>query len=245
MPPTSRSAQAMVNQILTYVGIDSSTADADERSTALGWINDAYRTFLRGVYYDARGDQCFHNWSFMTETDDLSLTDGDSDVDCPALFGGILEDITFQYGDGDKGGLDIVQKSPAFIRQKQRDDNTEGTPQFWALNPKDFATADGSEYGLLFWPTPDEDLTVSITFRLDPADLTDSASVYPKGITGCEQVIVALAKADQEKTEGQVIGPEERKARRLMADLVRLDKEVNPTKHIQESWAEEDSGITA
>jgi len=244
MPPSSRSAQSMVNEILTFVSIDSSAATAAQRSTALAWINVAYREYLRGIWYDRQGLANLHNWSFLTETDDLSLTADASAVDCPVDFGGLSEDPVFQYGSGDKGGLKMLRKSGAFVRACQRDSETTSTPEFWALSQKDFVTASGSAFELLFSPTPDADLTVSLTYFVDPSDLTDSASIYPKGIMSCEQVIVQIAKESQEKTEGDVLGPESRKARRLMADLVLVDKQRYATDDIQTSYAEVDSGIS-
>ncbi len=243
MPPTSRQADSMVNALLTYVGIDASGASETERATALQWLNEAYRLFLQGVWTDEEGHDQVHVWSFMKETDDLSLTADAAAVDCPADFGGIYEDPTFQYGDGDKGGLDIVRKSPDFVRRRQRDSETTGTPRFWALEHKDFAADTGCEYQLIFSSTPDADLTIHLPYLVQPDDLTDSDAVYPKGNNGAERVIVQIAKAEREAVKGQVEGPEWRKSIRWMRQHVMWDKEVYPTERVILSHAEFDSGI--
>jgi hypothetical protein len=164
----------------------------------------------------------------------------------PSGFGGLLEAPRFQHDPTDSKGDYLLRPiSPEEMDGKIRDwDGDCDDPSYFCLRPKAQSTTLGSLYEMVFFPPPASTLTLSIRYRVDPADLTDSASTYAVGNTGIEQLIVAQAKANKELQAAQAAGPETRKAMKLFADCVFEDRQLMPVESRQESMATEETGIS-
>ncbi|KPJ70376.1 MAG: hypothetical protein AMS14_10860 [Planctomycetes bacterium DG_20] len=243
---TYQSVEFMIDQFLAWEGITPS-GTAPERADALTKLNLAYQDFLRGTYLDERGEQFFHNWSFLHETEaDLEFALDTREKDLPNDFMGIIEDIVFMYdaGGSSKSGADLTRISAHQMLTKIRDNNTSGIPTEWCIRLKSSAVGTGSVYQLLVNPAPDVAMKVYIRYRFKPPALADSSSQYPVGPIGSADCIVQIAKAREERTRGQTEGPEWREARRLLDALVRLDKDVVPEAQEQESLSEAETGMS-
>lgn len=71
MADLSLAADEMVDRICDLMGWESPTDD--QSAQALAWLNDGYRRFLRGGYYDAGGLPQVHTWNFLRPWATLSL----------------------------------------------------------------------------------------------------------------------------------------------------------------------------
>jgi len=71
-------------------------------------------------------------------------------------------------------------------------------------------------------------LTIRYRYRLAFADLTDSATSIPAGLTGCGALIIQAAKMLDEQRSGGADGSETARFYRMMGEMVRRDKTVIP-----------------
>ena len=165
---------------------------------------------------------------------------------CPSSFGGLLEPPRFGYDAQDsKDSQPITRVSPEDMDNLIRDwDGAADDPAYYCLRPKAQSASTGTLLEFVFFPPPEEALSVYIRYAVEPAALTDSATAYAAGNAGIEHLIVAVARANKETLLGQVQGPEWRRAMRVFADVVREDLELYPTESSQESVAEYDTGIS-
>jgi len=162
----------------------------------------------------------------------------------PSDFAGIIEDIRFARDAQDsKSGRRIVQISPKEMDDKWTDwDGSADYPRWWCLRPKALSAAAKSGYEIVAFPPPESALSVYLRIKSQPADPVDSASAYPPGVEGCDELIMQLAKDDKERQAGQVQGPEKRESDELFGDCVRMDMELYPVEHEQNSMADEETG---
>lgn len=109
MALSNRSGQAILEAYLIALGIDPTGADPDTRATGLAELNTAYRTYLDGVHVDNRGQESYHQWSFLrAQRADFVLPKDSRAVDMPADFGGSWGDLKFRY-QGDLGAVLVDQ----------------------------------------------------------------------------------------------------------------------------------------
>lgn len=251
--PVSRSFQAMINDYLDKIGIPHAGASADQRATGLSELTAAYRKYLRGVYTVNDGTRPLkrhHLWSFLHPASaNLTITDdgtGDYEytVAVPADFGGVVEDLRWPYDSAEsKAGYTFERISPEAFDAKRRDWSGEtDTPKYWCLRGKAFSPSTGTQYEIAVHPPAGETIILLLRNRTDPADPTDSASCYPMGYMGCEELIVGLALAEFELQRGQVLGPFNQDANDLFHELVTEDKALYPTETVQTSMADEETG---
>ena len=240
------SAAFAIDQLLVYQSITVATATADQRGDALTKLNLAMREIFEGAYKDESGRTQFHEWSFLKTLDiatHVFAVDAYVD-DMPADWNGQTEDVVYAYdSDNSKAGMDLERISPIELEQKRRDDTDSGTPEAFCIRHKSFAAATGSAWELCIHPPTDTEVTLNSRYRADGALLTDSTSVYPRGLPGMAHVIVAAAKADEELQRGQVEGPERRKADWRILRMVRMDQEVVSDVHVQQSYSEMPTGL--
>ncbi|KAF0156302.1 MAG: hypothetical protein FD189_1107 [Elusimicrobia bacterium] len=163
----------------------------------------------------------------------------------PSGFGGLAEEPRFQYdGQDSKSSLRIDKISPEEMDLKIRDWNGDSDdPQFFCIRPKALSATLGSLYEMVFMPPPAAALTVALRHKVEPGALADSASAYAVGNAGIELLIVSLAKANKERSAGQVSGPERQNADRLFGHFAEEDARMYPVESRQESYAEENGGL--
>jgi len=96
----------------------------------------------------------------------------------------------------------IHQVSPGDILQA-RAGSTSGTYALrWATRPLAFTTTQGQLWELMLHPTPGSALTVSIQYRLNPADMTADAE-YPVGGNAFNLAVRAYGMRAVERTKQQ------------------------------------------
>jgi len=96
----------------------------------------------------------------------------------------------------------IHQVSPGDILQA-RAGSTSGTYALrWAIRPLAFITTQGQLWELMLHPTPGSALTVSIQYRLNPADMTADAE-YPVGGNAFNLAVRAYGMRAVERTKQQ------------------------------------------
>lgn len=141
---------------------------ADETSD----IDDIIRSALRIIY-------AAHRWSFLRPTESI-VTEADvSTYDLPSGFDGI-EDNLFTWPEGE-GYYPPVPTVPwNDIRRRRSQDDTTGRPQYAAIIATEFDSSIGSKRQVVFYPTPDDEYTLSAVMRLRWTMLDDSHP-YPIG----------------------------------------------------------------
>ena len=242
-----QSAAFLADQFLVWEGLTVATATADQRADALTKLNLAYREVNRGVYTDEQGRDQHHtfSWLHLPNTADMDYAAAAFACDLPADFGGMIEEPVHQYSTtSPKAGVRLRYISPNDMYQRQRDATTSGVPTYYTVRAKTFAATDLSTYELVIDPPSDVAITVTIRYRQTPALLTDSVNVYPRGLSGIGDLILQCAKAREELFSGQVEGPESRRFARMFRAYVREDQEVIGDQDLQESLAEEDTGLS-
>lgn len=78
-------------------------------------------------------------------------------------------------------------------------------------------------------------LTISYRYRAAFADFTDSATVYPPGLTGIGDLIVQAARANEEHDTSGQDGSETARYYRYMSAMVARDKKMIPGRTLQQT----------
>jgi len=241
MATIGKTAKDMIDDYLTFQNI-TPPGSADERAAGLIAINEGYRKFLGGRYIRDDGSRGVHIWSFVNKAATIDYVASDSDYDLPDDFGGIIEPFLYDY-DTDVYKTPITKISVVKMMKFYRDSDTEDTPKYYTIRNKDFVVTTGTRYEVLFYPVPDAVLTVNYRYRMQAADLTDSATVYPVGLADHCRLIVQGARAYYEFANAQVLTAETGRFERMMYEAVMQDMTQLPFEDIQTSLAEVSTGM--
>jgi len=156
---------------------------------------------LRQFYFpaDPSGGQQSYNWSFLRPTAELTLPEGESEIDLPDDFGGVEGRVILSPGDSAIAAV-LRVGNEGYVRQMiGLNPSLVGRPAWCAVCPSKGTTAGRSPRAtLLFFPTPDVDYTVELQYYLIPEALTAAHPYAYGGAMHAETLIEAgLAIAEQ------------------------------------------------
>jgi hypothetical protein len=135
-------------------------------------INDIIKSGLQAVYRA-------HYWSFLRPTKDIVTEADESTYDLPAGFDGIDDSkLTWPENEGYCAPVPIVPWSD--IRRLRSVDERTGRPELAAIIAAEFDATAGSKRQIVFFPTPDDEYTLSAVMRLRWTML-DESNPYPIG----------------------------------------------------------------
>jgi hypothetical protein len=120
-------------------------------------------------------------------------------------FGGLDGGVTYMHTDAYvTPKLELV--SPERMHAMWRDDDNDGDPRYYAIAPKEFASATGQRWQLLVYPRPTNTRIVRIPYRVIHSALTDSTTEYFLGGDMHYETIKLAALADVEFMTGRAGG---------------------------------------
>lgn len=155
------------------------SGDDSQLGHIVSCLNSGLRNFYNPMLTSAPNDVVAHKWSFLTPEANLSVLASDNDYDLPDIFASMEGDMTFQPTDNvwhtvRRSGIGEVRA------MLQKSDSLTGWPLIVAVYPKSSDGVLGQRFGALFFPTPDQNYTLTYRFNLQPNALT-AANPYPLG----------------------------------------------------------------
>lgn len=125
-----------------------------------------------------------HRWSFAERIHEFTTASGTSTYQMPADFGAIIDEpTTTQAG----GRIAVARES--HIRQMISVDNESAEPRYCALRRSSIGGASEQKTDLILYPVPDSALTIQVSYRANPPDLTDSKQYLPGGVEHAETLL--------------------------------------------------------
>ena len=162
--------------------------------------------------------------------------------DLPTNFGGLLEPLTY-LNSSDYNTPIIQVEDPNTIMGMWRDNDDVGVPDHYAIGSRDQADTAASAYQLYVAPRPEYARTVRARYRIVPAALTDSATVYLLGGPEHYGTIRQCALAAAEQLESHAAGIMTAQANLAMIGSIQLDAGVYETSG-PISLADADTGLS-
>jgi hypothetical protein len=137
---------------------------------------------VRNFYYPIPpGETMRYDWSFMCPMREMTIAEGESEVDLPDDFGGIEGDVFVTNADGTNGIEVKVENEGAIRRRFLVCADATGRP--WAAavaQPKETSTGTGQRAKLAVYPTTDDEYTLRFKYYVLGDALTESRP-YPLG----------------------------------------------------------------
>lgn len=142
-----------------------------------------------------------YEWSFLAPLTTLTILDGTSELLLPTEFGFLMGDI---YFDGSEGGCPlIVENEPKVLRRRQQDENATGRPLYaftYSIRPGE---THGQRQKLAYWPTADDDYTITLRYSVLP-DALSPTNKYPWGGQAHSDTILEACLAASEQMDGEL-----------------------------------------
>lgn len=128
--------------------------------------------------------------------------------------------------DNDEGvGDDLQECFPERMDELYRQSDSEGTPSRWCYVPAAHANSASLAQNIRVHPPCDDDYLINWPYRVNPADLADSATYHVAGWEH-DQTIIAFGKAAAEFDKSHKHGYWWNEAQRLMSGSVLFDKSM-------------------
>lgn len=184
-------------------------------------IDDIIRAGLQMVYRA-------HQWSFFRPTKTIVTAADDYDYDLPAGFDGIVDNLlTWPDGEGCYRPVPVVSWSD--IRRRRAVDDVTGRPEYAAIVTVEFDPELGSRRQIVFYPTPDDEYTLSCVMQLRWT-MIDVSNPYPIGGEIVAEAIREACLAAGERILDNAAGIHTDAFREALEAAIRLDKEAtSPT----------------
>jgi len=135
-----------------------------------------------------------HSWSFLTLSDDITMTTNTVDYPLPAGFQGLLGDLTFPANSTFKPVTEVPHDE---LRSMRASSDTAGTPQFFAITPKTTTGSASQLRQVSLYPKPSSthnSTDLSFRYTLTPAVL-DTSNPHPYGGTAHAETILAACRS--------------------------------------------------
>lgn len=188
-------------QVGRHLGFDRNPSNWD--ATESQDIADVIRGGQGHFYWPpAVGEGPSHRWSFLCERETLTLASGDYQYDLPSDFVRLCSPVTYSYNDG-RGR--VAGTGDAEMRSLLSSDARQGLPRYCSIRAKEQATPG---YEILFFPVPDQALTVEFLYEKTPAYLED-ANQYHLGPAAHSELLLSACLMEADKMfNGETIAPD-------------------------------------
>jgi hypothetical protein len=180
-------------------------------------IEDIIKGGLQAVYRA-------HQWSFLRPTEDIVTVVSQLAYDLPAGFDGIEDNLlTWPEGEGYYPAVPIVPWSD--IRRLASVNDDTGRPQCAAIIAADYDATVGSKRQIVFYPTPDDEYTLSAVMRLRWT-MIDNSNPYPIGGEILAEAITEGCLAAGERLLDGAPGVHTEAFKEALEAAIRQDKEA-------------------
>lgn len=144
-------------------------------------------------------------------------------VAAPSDFGGIITGFTYARNSG-QNLPKLIERDAEVILAMWRDSNVLLDAYYWALAPAEADSSSSQGWKFLFAPLPDEAQVLNYTYRVKPAEPSDT-STYPPGGPDMAEAICACGIAAAEYLYRKMVeGPAEAYAVDRLAEAIQVDK---------------------
>jgi len=154
-------------------------------------------------------------------TGDTFTIDSTGDVAMPDNFGSMSSEF---YLSSSVSSCKTIQRRGLsdILRRRAEDEDRTGAPEFYAIAPKAHTGAAGQRQQAMFWPTPDDDYTLTFQYQL-LRNKIDATYVYPAGIESHSETILAAILAECDHQMRQDFGNEAR-FKEMLFTSVKMDE---------------------
>ncbi len=237
MPELQLTYSELIRRLKAQAGLDRSGASLS--SFQSDDIENILTSGLRSFYYPALPNGSTHKWSFLEVSLSIDLTIGQSVYILPIDFSALTE--TFMYSDGSKKRpMDIV--SDKQMRSLLSNLNETGTPRSVAIRSRGVDLAFHQRWEAMFYPVPDEALSVTGRMEIEPLANTSAETNLPGGAMHSETILEACL-ASVEKLFNPEAGPGIHAAK--FAELLQASVARDTQMSIAEEsiWPEDDDNL--
>lgn len=237
-PTLSLGYQDLLAEVGSFLGWGRGAAFGETAwtSTQQAQLESVVRSGLRQFYYPppvgGMAGEGPYDWSFLTPLATLTLPDAQATLTLPDDFGGVEGRVTVSTPGGsgtswwplDAVGLGTVIQNQATMP------TTTGRPCVCCVEPtKGTAGLQGQRFQLRVWPTPDQEYTLQLQYRVNPDALTAALPYVYGGGQHSETVLQScLAVAEQRLDDARGVH-QARWEERLLASIG-LDRKLKPQK---------------
>lgn len=201
--------QGEVGYYLGY-GRGADNGDSAWDSEQSKQITSSLKGGMRRFYYPG------WTWSFRKPFANLTLSEGNSEVELPDDYNGLCAPVSIVFTGGTQNPTLLVYAPSQIHAGRNRAPDQTGMPQFVAVEAiKGTDVSRSNRMKLVVWPTADQDYTLQIQYAIHPNYLTGSQP-YAYGGPAHAQTLLAACRADAEVNIDKIKdGP-------LMADFEKL-----------------------
>ena len=188
--------------------------------------NWGYRDALNATYPGPNGLPVAYTWSFLTQKQTLSASDGETETDCPEGFIRPSGPIYFDNGQDYSGP--VFQVSVGEIMDRRSGTTAdEGRPYYFAIDRKAHSATTGTTWQILWDVELDQDYTFVWAPDVAAATLVDDSDV-PVGPAWFHQLVMAAGCAQAELRPGDAEGPLTRAYERMKQNAIAADAAGKP-----------------
>jgi hypothetical protein len=201
-----------------FLGYDRDPSNWSTNETTDG--GDILESGLRTFYWPIAPTGERYAWSFMRPYSQIRV-EGQAEL-LPADFGGGLE--LLQFGEDTRVGR-IKRVSDQEILSAFANGQLTGDPRYFAIRPRAFAHDIGTRYEILLHPLPQEATTLSFSYSVIPAPLSDT-NPYPYGGDLHAETITEACLAAAERILEDAEGVHSKRFLECLAVSIAIDREI-------------------
>lgn len=142
-----------------------------------------------------------HDWNFLKPLETLTLPDGSQELLLPKSFAYLIGQI---YFDGSNAGCPLkVENDAVVLRRRNSAVTATGIPQYACITPTETGQTHGQRQLLSYWPTADQDYTITLRYSLLPEALSTS-NPHPYGAEYHSNAILEACLSASEQLDGNL-----------------------------------------
>lgn len=199
---TNTELKSRIGHMLGYGDVVSSF-DSEQTDNVNRCFDEGKRNF-----YSPSVNGAAYQWSFLSPTIPFDLSEGKWRFDLPTDFAMIRGPLTFSAGSNViHRPIDVT--SAERVQREQHTGDCTGTPTLAAVRPKQHNEGDfldAMHYELIVWPTPEQDYTIDLCYRINPLAPT-GGDLLPIGDVYHVQTLLEACLAAGERFDGTINGP--------------------------------------
>jgi hypothetical protein len=197
-----------------------------ERSAKLASIDSAIKGGLRKFLFGSLcpGTRKVYEWSFLRKWFDFTTAESVGDYPLPADFGSPEGDVLFP----DDGYSPVPALNEArLLELRSRDDDSSGTPQYYATRHRPSSAAAGQGQDLLLWPLPSGAWRMRLCYQVT-GEMLDDARQHPPGGPQHSRTVLYCCLAEAAKRIGPNDPTYEGEYQQALAASISVDSRTRP-----------------
>jgi len=170
------------------------------RTVIENWTDDQ-RDEIERRLEEGISDFYSHDWSFKKPVKSLTIVDGTNELVLPSEFGFLIGNIYFEDTAG--GEPMQVQNVGRILHLRSHDSDSSGRPQIAAIDERSPGATHEQRKYLMFWPTADDDYTITLQFDIRGEALSPT-NPFPYGGDFHYKTILQACLAASEQFDGEL-----------------------------------------